>query len=117
MTPPLGLTLPCTVLKAHDGDTATVEVRIVANVRLPKCWAPELSQPGGVESRDNLANAALGAKGRLHIPMEDASNLASLFTFGRVIGDIWVDGDHESLAQRQVRTGHASSTKGGRLGE
>lgn len=118
MTPPLGLTLPCTVLKAHDGDSITVEVRVVANVRLTKCWAPELSQPGGIESRDNLARAVLGMKGRLLVPMDDdVGNLAAMFTFGRVLGDVWVDGDSESVAAMQVRTGHASTRKGGLIGE
>lgn len=123
MQPPLGLTLPCTILKVHDGDTLTVEVRIVANVRLcgdgkRECWAPELSEPGGIQSRDHLAGMALGSSGRLHIPIGDkASNISALLTMGRVLGDVWVDDSAESLSEWQVRTYHASTKKGGRPGE
>ena len=118
MIPPLGLILPCTVLKAHDGDTLTSEIRIVANVRLIGCWAPELNQPGGPESQNHLVNAAVNRNGRLHIPIgENADNIAKLLTLGRVLGDVWIDGSQESVATMQVRTGHASSRKGGPLGE
>lgn len=114
--PPLGLTLPCEVVRVHDGDTANeVEVTIRCQVRYLKCWSPELSEPGG---RDAAASAkeAEGRRGRLHIPLDGADNLADLFTFGRVVGEIWLDGEALSESERQVRTKHASTIKGGRLG-
>jgi endonuclease YncB( thermonuclease family) len=123
MRPPLGLTLPCRVLKVHDGDTMTVEVRIVANVRLcgdgkRECWAPELKEPGGIEARDYLVGYALGNSGRLHIPIGDnASNISALLTMGRVLGDVWIAGDQESISEWMVRNRFASTKKGGKLGE
>lgn len=115
--PPLALCLPCKVLAVHDGDTATdVELRVRVQVRYLKCWAPELREPGGAESRDS-AKQAEGKTGRLYVPLGEANNLAQLFTFGRVVGELWLDGSAESESERQVRLKHASTCKGGRLGE
>lgn len=122
MQPPLGITLPCKVLKVQDGDTLTLEVRIVANVRLcgdgkRECWAPELKEPLGIESRNHLAKLALGNAGRVHVPIgENASNLSALFTLGRVLGDVWIEEDDKSLSELQVLAGYASTRKGGQLG-
>jgi endonuclease YncB( thermonuclease family) len=105
------------VLEITDGDTVRVECRIVANVRLLDCWAPERNQPGGIEARDNLTRIACGLHGRLHIPMGDGvKNISELLTFGRVLGDVWLDGANESLSEMQVRAKHASTRKGGVLG-
>ena len=49
-----------TVLSVHDGDTLTASISLGFNVsfrtsvRLLGCNAIELSQPGGIEARDNL---------------------------------------------------------------
>ena len=49
-----------TVLSVHDGDTIAVDadmgmsVHFRTNVRFLGCNAIELSQPGGIEARDNL---------------------------------------------------------------
>ena len=115
--PLLALCVPCKVLRVHDGDTATeVEIRVKVQVRYDGCWAPELKEPGGPESRDS-AKLAEGKTGRLFIPLSSSGNVADLFTFGRVVGTLWIDGANESESARQVRTGHASTTKGGRPGQ
>lgn len=109
--PPLALCVPCQVVAIHDGDTAKEVVLLLkVSVRYDACWAPELSQPGGRESATS-AKLAEGRKGRLFIPLDKANNLSDLFTFGRVIGSIWLDGENESESQRQVRLGHATTTK------
>jgi hypothetical protein len=114
--PPLGLTLPCQVVRVHDGDSANeVEITIRCQVRYLDCWSPELSEPGGKDAAAS-AKQAEGRHGRLHIPLSEAKNLADLFTFGRVVGEIWLDGEEVSESERQVRTKHASTIKGGRLG-
>lgn len=115
--PPLALCVPCKVLKVHDGDTATeVEIRVRVQVRYDGCWAPELKEAGGPESRDS-AKLAEGKTGRLFIPLNSTGSISDLFTFGRVVGTVWIDGANESESQRQVRTKHASTSKGGRLGQ
>lgn len=116
--PPLGVILPATAIEIVDGDTIRVETRILSTVRLLGCWARELKEPGGIESRDNLIRAARGQHGRLHIPMgEGIKNISELLTLGRVLGDFWLDDATESLSEMQVRTKHASRRKGGQLGD
>ena len=101
--------LPCRVLSVHDGDTMTVEIVTVVNVRLLDCWAPELSQVGGPESRDHLRQlAAVGSKGIITVPIHD--NLSKSWTFGRLLGSISLEGSGD-LADAQVGTGHATVKK------
>ena len=120
--PPLGLTLPARITSVIDGDTVRGEARVAFTLRLcgdgeKQCWAPELKEPGGQESKQNLAREATGKDGTLHIPMaDDIDNISALFSLGRVLGDFWIDGNGESLSQHQVRSGHAASRKGGTLG-
>lgn len=116
-TPPLCLSLPCEISHVHDGDTVTVTITITANVRFLNCWAPELSQPGGQQSLDNI-RMMTGRHGRVLIPMtDDIKNVSQLLTLGRVLGEVWVDGDDESLSAYQVRTSHAASRKDLPLGQ
>lgn len=113
--PPLGICVPCTVVKVHDGDTATdVVIHLHVQVRYRNCWAPEANAPGGAAATAS-AKQAEGKTGRLFIPVTGGS-LSDLFTFGRVLGEIWLDGAQESESQRQVRLQHASTAKGGELG-
>jgi len=114
MTPTLNI--PGTVISAHDGDTLTVELTIRANVRLRDCWAPELSEPGGIESRDELVRLAVGQDAVLAIPLSEANSLGDLFSFGRVLGDVTVKGQTESIARQMVQAKRASTKKGGALG-
>ena len=115
--PPHGLALPCRVVSVHDGDTLTVDVVIRANVRLIDCWAPELWQPGGKDSRDRLRAVADGRPGTLWIPTTGADNLADVLTFGRVAGHVWVDGQARNLSELQVARRQAASRKGAPLGD
>jgi len=115
--PPLGLCLPCQVVKVHDGDTANqVDITIRVQVRYVRAWSPELTEPGGKEATTS-AKLAEGKHGRLFIPIEDGDELVDLLTSGRVVGEIWLDGAKESESARQVRTKHASTVKNGRLGQ
>lgn len=115
MTPTLNL--PCTITRSHDGDTLSVRVTIDTNVRLKDCWAPELSEAGGIEARNQLVRLCVGQRAVLAIPLDEASKLGDLFSFGRVIGDLTVNGHEKTLAQQMVESGHASTKKGGKLGE
>lgn len=103
------LNLPCEVLEVYDGDTATVQVKINVRVRLLDCWAPEL-RAGGKASREHLKEIApVGKEGVLQIPLGGATRLDDLFTFGRILGDVWIDG--ESVVEQQIGAGHAWRTK------
>lgn len=124
--PPAGfpqpqLTLPCVFVSAIDGDTVDVDVTIRVRVRLLACWAPEMNAPGGKSAADSLSLAIAGnggnkSKGVIQLPIK-SNRLADLFTFGRVLGNCYVDGQEKSLGEQQVALGLASTTKGGKLGE
>ncbi len=114
--PPLALCLPIKVTEVHDGDTAKVSVTFDLTVRYAKCWAPELKEPDGPKSAAR-AKEALGKAGRLYVDLSNVRNLADALTFGRVIGEIWLDGQQESESAKQVRLKMASTHKGGKLGE
>ena len=106
--PPAQLSLPCTIVEVYDGDTLTVEVSLKARVRLLDCWAPELRDAGGKASRDNLKQHE-GKEAILQIPLEGADRLDDIFTFGRVLGYIYVG--EVSLSDKQVREGFATKEK------
>jgi len=111
MTPQPRITMPCLVTEVVDGDTMTVELRIPMRVRLINCWAPEARKEGGSESKENLALLAEGRHGVVSVPLGEATRLDHVFTFGRVLGDVWIDGDDESVGQQQVSLGHAAIRK------
>lgn len=111
-----GLTLPCRLVEVHDGDTVKVSVGAIAlSIRLLDCWAPELDEPGGVESRENLkALVSSGQPLSVFFPLPEAHAdgkvyLADLFTLGRILGRIFV-GDLD-VSPAQVAAGHATATK------
>src|SRR4051812_29044309 len=108
--PALGVCLEASVLDAHDGDTVTVEIKIKTQVRYLACWAPELKEPGGPEAATR-AKEAIGKHGRIYIPIDGARTVADLLTFGRVLGEIWLDGEMESESQKQVRLKLAATKK------
>ena len=112
MMPPLPcINLPCLVTDVVDGDTITVDVRLPMRVRLLNCWAPERGEKGGREATENLNKMGLNRKGILHVPLENVNRIDKAMTFGRVLGDVYVYGDEESLAQAQVRLGYATASK------
>jgi endonuclease YncB( thermonuclease family) len=113
--PEIAICLPATVDSVHDGDTATVTLKITTQVRYLKCWAPELKDAGGKESAAR-AKEAEGKHGRLFIPIDGAKTIADLLTFGRVLGELWIDGESESESQKQVRLKMAATAKGKPLG-
>ena len=115
-TPPLALCFPIRVTEVHDGDTCKAIVQFEITVRYNNCWAPELKDPLGPTSAKR-AKEAMGKLGRLYIDLSDVRNLADLLTFGRVVGEIWLDGETESESAKQVRLKMATTQKNGKLGE
>lgn len=109
--PERGLSLPCNVVQVYDGDTVTVDVTIRCRVRLIDCWAPELREAGGRESQKHLAQMALGKSGTLYIPTAEARHVGELFSFDRIVGRVWIDGELIDLSQRMVAEGHATKTR------
>jgi len=102
------LSLPCKVTEVYDGDTVTIELTLTTRVRLLDCWAPELRDAGGKESRDAIKQFE-GKAGLIQIPLDKANRLDDVFTFGRILGYVWVDG--KSVSEVQVTSGHATKVK------
>lgn len=115
-TPPRpGLVTPVRVVEVYDGDTVTVEWTLRARVRLLDCWAPEIrttdteEKQRGLAAKAHLQQLCDGQQALLEIPTSEASGLQELFTFGRVLGRIWV-GEQDVSAQ-MVRDGFATARK------
>jgi hypothetical protein len=67
----------------------------------------------GLASKAHLHSAAAGKSGTLFVPGH--LHLSKSFSFGRVLGRVWIDGSEESLSELQERTGHATKQKPLRL--
>lgn len=136
VAPRSGLIVPCEIVEWHDGDTGTVRVSIDVRVRLLDCWAPETKGRGlteaekklskdeqksvlskiaaekqrGIESLRSVSQIApVGSRGQLEIPFAGVERSDDLFTLGRVLGRVWIDGRDVSVLQ--VDSGHAKAVK------
>ena len=103
-----GLSARCRIIEVYDGDTLTVELRIPVRVRLLDCWAPELRDPGGIESRDHLDELAALQDGTLWVPWDHARRAGDVWSFDRILGHVWVDGYDKPVSELQVDAGHAT---------
>lgn len=110
-TPEPVVRIPCKVIEVVDGDTVTVEVTLRARVRLVDCWADERNTPEGSAAQRYLQQAALQKEGLLEVEIVNMQRLDDAFTFGRILGRIYIDGG--DISQRVVRAGHAKASKGG----
>lgn len=111
--PEPGYTTVGRVLHVIDGDTAEVEIRKRVRVRLLKCWAPGLhgsQRDAGLIAREHLRQLCEGKLVRLHVPANDEGELATRFTFGRVLGFIYLE-DDSNVSELMVESGHAARTK------
>lgn len=118
--PPPQLAVDCRIVDVYDGDTLTVEIVLRSRVRLRDCWAPEIAGRGvtpaekqrGLAARDHLRETIgpLPAPARLVIPLEAAQTLGDLFTFDRLLGDVFAGPPDRlrSLAETQIEAGHAT---------
>ncbi len=110
--------LPCDVVRVIDGDTVVVEVKFSFPVRLLDCWAPEKHETDikgekarGLKAAEAMKALAEGKSGIVTIPLPDDPNasLAEVFTLGRVLGSVSIDG--QDIAAGQRKSGHAFATK------
>jgi endonuclease YncB( thermonuclease family) len=113
--PPLGLTARAVVDRVIDGDTLCLTISLPFCVRLRDCWAPEIhgaERPAGLVAKEQLERMApVGSHVRVNIPTGDVNALGGILTFGRVLGDVWRDGDQESLSELMVGAGFATVDK------
>ena len=104
------LRLPCRVVEVVDGDTVTVEVTLQARVRLLDCWAPDNGTPEGDAATRYVRRIANEKDAVVEVDLVSLRRLDDAFTFGRLLGRIYIDG--QDLSQRVVQAGHATATKG-----
>jgi len=115
------------VIAVHDGDTLTIRVTRDIRVRLLDAWAPETKvdnrlpaskqaaeKAAGIKSRDALTALALNKPVILQVPTSE--DLLKSTTMGRVLGRVWLEGDDESLSEKQVKSGNATKVKREELG-
>ena len=124
--PPKGWTTEVVIKKVYDGDTITVDVKRTLTVRLMDCWCPEIrtrnrdEKKKGIAARDHLKEALVVEENNkdtekeyteavLYIPADEDSELKDIFTFGRVLGYIFVDG--KNISEMMVESGHATKEK------
>lgn len=113
------LVLPCEVTEVYDGDTVTVRVTITARVRLLDCWTAEVRTRNpaekelGLRQRDALRTlvGSLPRPARLTIPLQGAARLDDVFTLGRLLGSVTLEGESISLSDQMCRNNHAFATK------
>jgi len=103
------LRVPCKVVEVVDGDTVTVEVTLRARVRLTDCWAEERTTRPGARATRYLQQCAMDKDGILEVDLGKMQRLDEAFSFGRILGRVYIDG--EDIGSRVVRAGHASATK------
>lgn len=115
--PPQGWSVRGHVTEVVDGDTLEIEVKYRLRVRLLDCWAPESRTANleekrrGLASKANLQRLAGDKEVFLFVPTGNMKTLGDLYSLGRVLGAVWVDGEVQSLAERQVADGHASKMR------
>jgi endonuclease YncB( thermonuclease family) len=113
--PALGLTARAIVDRVIDGDTVDVHIVIPVRVRLLNCWAPEITGVDKIAGHE--AKAAMekllpvGTMVHVNVPTQAVDALGGVMTFGRVLGEIYVVGDDESVSQLMVGMGHATQAK------
>ena len=109
--PAHGISAPCKIVEVYDGDTITVDVTLRVRVRLLDCWAPELREEGGEESRDHLSGLALDNDGTLYVTFDGNRTAGDAMSFNRVLGRVYLADDDKDLSARQVEAGHATKDR------
>lgn len=85
-----GLSVHAEVVDVHDGDTVTVELKFRVPVRIRDLWAPELKEPGGLQSRDALKMwLPVGSKCVVFVPSKNPLLLMDCVSLGRMVGDVY----------------------------
>lgn len=114
--PPLGISARASVRRWIDADTVEVIVEIPARVRLLDCWAHEKGTPDGEVAAQFVSSKwPVGTPIQIHVPSEEAKNLGSVFTFGRLLGWLWErDAERDStpsINEQIVNRGYATREK------
>lgn len=106
-----GLSINAEVVDVHDGDTLTVELKFRVPVRIRDLWAPELREPGGVQSREALKTLLpVGERCIVFVPSKNPLLLMDCVSLGRVVGDIFTT-DGVNVSDLMIGAGFATPKK------
>jgi micrococcal nuclease len=100
------------LIRAIDGDTFEMDVDLGFKVhdhivlRLKGFYAPELSEPGGLDARFAAEGVLLNATNIIVITSKTKAG-SDIMSFSRYVADIYVDG--ELLALKLLRQGHVKA--------
>ena len=113
--PPLGLTARAVVERVVDGDTIDLSLQIPVRVRLLDCWAPEMHGPNsaaGIMAKRTLQDLVPhGSRVTCSVPTAEARGVSDVFSFGRVLGNVWRWNDEKSLSEWMVEMHMATAHK------
>ena len=104
----------CETKRVIDGDTVDVTVTRTLRIRLKDCWAPENGTPEGNKSSSALRKMIECKKLKLKVTTDE--DVKSMLTFGRVVGELYVDdgnGNDVNVSEVMVDAGLATETKNG----
>tara|TARA_B100000029_G_scaffold486438_1_gene540789 strand:- start:877 stop:1320 length:444 start_codon:yes stop_codon:yes gene_type:complete len=122
--PPKGITTDVKLVRVIDGDTVDVEITRKVRVRLLDCYAPETRTTDreekirGYESKKYLHDMLTEVfyndlasrkkkKITLFIPADEEGEIKDNFTFNRVLGRLFING--EDVSERMVEAGKATA--------
>jgi endonuclease YncB( thermonuclease family) len=115
--PPLGVTARARVVEITDGDTLSVELSLPISVRIRNCWAAEKNTDAGKAAKEYIQQLLPpGSEVVVNVPTHHVKKVQSIFSFGRVLGNIYRQIDGKSIADIMISAGHAFSSKGELLG-
>lgn len=123
----LGVQARATVTRVIDGDTLVCSIHWPVTIRLLDCWAHETRGDHkflGLAATSHL-RTLLGYPGKTceacghtaHTPIivdvrtNEADSFGDILTFGRVLGQIYREGDEDSVSDMMIRDGFATRTR------
>ena len=110
----LGLRARATVERVIDGDTLVVSIRWPASIRLTDCWAPERNTPEGQESKRHLERLCPpGSEVIVDVSTGESRVVGDVLSFGRILAEIWREGDQDSVNFQMVDDGFATRRRDG----
>ena len=115
--PKPGIVTDAKVVEVYDGDTVVVEITKRVRVRLLDCWAPEIrggdlaTRLNGQVSKKHLSELVSGRDVILEMPTSGNRHIGESFTFGRVLGHLYLPGDDQTISDKMVKAGMATKEK------
>ena len=115
--PRQGFTTKAKITRVIDGDTVDVLIERRMRIRLEDCWAPETrtrdkeEKARGLKAKNFAEDLLMDKEVIVFIPGDPEGEMKDVFTFGRAVGRVFLDG--EDFSAIMVKEGLATETKNG----